>query len=140
MATLGVDCNITMSGVGYWLKEGSWNREKPRLIRNRLTKNGTYHYVDKGPLFNTFSFTIVLWSGIANSNATSTTTATNAARIAIWTLYNSPNTTFVLVTPYNESYTVIFKDLKERILNGLPLKPTNFDVDYELDCQLEQVS
>lgn len=64
MATPGTDCNIVINSQGYFIKPDSWDRNKPRKYTTRFSKTGVNHYIDKGPLANEFSFTIMLYGNI----------------------------------------------------------------------------
>ena len=135
MANFGVDFNIIINGVGFFVKDETWDRQKKRLYRARVSKSGVNHYIDKGPLKNEFKFTLLCYSNLANFDGSTNTSSGFTYRNNIWTWYNTPNSPITIVTPTYETFTCLFLDLKERIITTTPL---NSQMEFELDCDFLQ--
>jgi hypothetical protein len=49
MPTLGVDCQVILDGVGYFVEPRGYVMKRARLRRASVTKSGAERYVDNGP-------------------------------------------------------------------------------------------
>lgn len=49
MPTLGVDCQVILDGIGYFVEPHSYVMKRARIRKATLTKSGAERYVDLGP-------------------------------------------------------------------------------------------
>ncbi len=64
-ANVGIDCQVALDGVGYWLAPHSYHMQRPRLRKATVLASGAEHYVDAGPGKRVWSFTVLALDDLA---------------------------------------------------------------------------
>lgn len=62
-ANVGVDCQVALDGMGYWLVDGSYTVHLPRLRRAVVTLGGAGRFLDAGPGPRIWRFTVAALDG-----------------------------------------------------------------------------
>ncbi len=124
MATIGVDCNVTLAGpnvnggaaVGFYLKPGSFTMTQPRHVQARRTAAGTVSYVENGLGKREFAFVVLCRDKIRNLDGTDNATTARQWRDRLWEFYASLNAGLTFVDPLGDSYRVRFAACEDRII------------------------
>ncbi len=64
-ANVGIDCQVALDSVGYWLVDGSYSVHRPRLRRAVVTLGAKERYLDAGPGARVWRFTVAALDGLA---------------------------------------------------------------------------
>lgn len=143
MATVNVDCDIIVNGVGYLIKPGTYKRIKQRHYTKKVTQGsiilglGGLEFIDAGPLFDEVKCVVQLRPSYT-LRGTNYTVDTVAARNALYTLYNTKNTTFSVTVTTQETFTMRFMNYEEDVpeesnlvmSGGLPY-PDKYDITLQ---------
>ncbi|GER82025.1 MAG: hypothetical protein IMW90_03975 [Thermogemmatispora sp.] len=89
MPTIGVDCEIILDGVGYFVKPGSYRMTQPRIRRASVRADGGEGYVDLGPGRRTWSMTILCLNDLVGYDGQPTGLSGQSYRDALRTSYLS---------------------------------------------------
>lgn len=143
MATVNVDCDIIINGVGYIVKPGTYKRIKQRHYTKKVAQGsvilglGGLEFIDAGPLFDEVKCTLQLIP-TQHLRGVDYTIDTVAARSALYTLYNTANSTFSVTITTQETLTMRFMNYEENIpeesnivmKSGLPY-PDKYIIDVQ---------
>ena len=135
---IGQNCSVILNGTGYLIKQQSFNHDKKRYFSHSITQVGTMFFIDTGPLFDEYNFTIVLYKGMI-FRGTPITDDPLTLRNALWSLYEVVNTYFTFIDPVNNSSSCRFIDLKERYPEEMTFYESGgvfYPDSYEMDVQL----
>lgn len=124
MATIGVDCNVTLANanvnggapVGFFIKPGTYTMTRPRHAQARETAGGAISYVESGLGKHEFAFTVMCRDNVRNFDGTTNATKARQWRDRLWEFYQRLNESHTFVDPLKESYTVRFAACEERVI------------------------
>ena len=145
MATIGVDCNVTLTNanvndgdpVGFFIKPGTYTMTRPRHARTRLTAGGTPAYVESGLGKRRFGFVALCRQDVRNPDGTTNATTARQWRDRLWSFYERPHESHTFVDPLGVSYTVRFAACEERII---PYgKERLWVLEWEMSVELREV-
>jgi hypothetical protein len=66
MALLGIDCQIILDGVGYFVEPNAYTMRRPRLRKASVLKGGAERYVDLGPGKREWHLTLLCLNGLTD--------------------------------------------------------------------------
>lgn len=124
MATVGVDCNVTLANanvnggapVGFFIKPGTYTMSRPRRAQARETAGGTVSYVESGLGKREFTFTVLCQGNMRNFDGTVNAATARQWHDRIWAFYALLNEDLTLVDPLQDSYTVRFDACEDRVI------------------------
>ena len=124
MATIGVDCNVTLANpnvnggaaLGFFLQPGSFTMSQPRHAQARRTAAGPVSYVENGLGKREFSFVVLCRGKMRNLDGSTNATTARQWRDRLWTFYARLNEDLTFVDPLGDSYTVRFAACEDRIM------------------------
>lgn len=124
MATIGVDCNVTLANakvnggapVGFFVKPGTYTMSRPRRAQARETAGGTVSYVESGLGKREFAFTVMCRGNVRNFDGTMNQTKARQWRDRLWEFYQRLNEGHTFVDPLKGSYTVRFAACEDRVI------------------------
>lgn len=124
MATIGVDCNVTLANanvnggaaVGFFIKPGTYTMARPRHAQARPTAGGTVSYVESGLGKREFAFTVMCRSNVRNLDGTTNATSARQWRDRLWSFYARLNEDLTFVDPLEGSYSVRFSECEDRVV------------------------
>lgn len=115
-AHVGVDCQVAVDGVGYWLEPGSYRVQRPRLRKATVMADGDERYVDAGPGKRVWSFTVVALDGLTRYDGQPTGVSGQQYRDALVASYGTIGM-LPFVDPYGVTWQVHFDNLVESLPN-----------------------
>ena len=142
MATLGVDCELILDGVGYFLKPGSYQMKQPRIRRTRLRADGGLSYVDLGPGKRIWSMTLLCLNDQRSYDGTPTGLTGQQYRDALRNSYQASTGGSVqyrdplagTFTVHIDTYTEVVQDL---YIQQIPLAlGVTAGLSYEVTIEL----
>ncbi len=124
MATIGVDCNVTLANanidggapVGFFIKPGTFTMVRPRHAQARETAGGTVSYVESGLGKREFTFVVTCRGNMRNLDGTTNATKARQWRDRLWSFYERVGETHTFVDPLEASYTVRFAACEDRVV------------------------
>lgn len=125
MATIGVDCNVTLENAnvnggkaaGFFVKPGSFTLTQPRRAQERLTAGGAVSYVESGLGKREFTFVVLCRSNVRNFNGSLNATNARQWHDRLWEYYRRLNESHAFVDPLGERFTVRFAACEDRIVS-----------------------
>jgi hypothetical protein len=125
MATIGVDCNITLTNaqlnggmpVGFFVKPGTFTMSRPRLASSRATAANGLSYVETGLGKRAFEFVVLSRSNLRNFDGSMNAVKARDWHDRLWSFYQLLNASHTLVDPLEDSYTVRFAACEDRVLS-----------------------
>ena len=124
MATIGVDCNVTLTNanvnggvpVGFFVKPGTFTMTQPRLAQARRTAAGSISYVESGLGKREFGFVVMCRSNVRNLDGTTNVTKARQWHDWLWEFYQRLNEDHTFVDPLEDSYAVRFAGCEDRVI------------------------
>lgn len=124
MATIGVDCNVTLANakvnggvpVGFFVKPGTYTMVRPRRAQARETAGGSVSFVESGLGKREFAFTVMCRSSVRNFDGTTNATKARQWRDRLWSFYELLGESLTFVDPLQESHTVRFAACEDRVV------------------------
>ncbi|GHO49612.1 hypothetical protein [Ktedonospora formicarum] len=119
MAQIGLDCEIILDGIGYFVKPGTYQMRQPRNRQVTLRADGGNSYVDLGPGKRIWEMTLLCINELKRYDGANVTLSGQQYRDALRASFiSSIGTTINFVDPLNgSSVSVHFDTYQERILN-----------------------
>ncbi len=114
MATIGVDCQVVLDGVGYWVEPHSYRVHRPRLRQASVTSGGGERYVDAGPGKRVWSFTVLALNDLTRYDGQPTGVSGQQYRDALVASYGKSGA-LAFVDLEGIAWSVRFDDLVEAI-------------------------
>jgi hypothetical protein len=103
MVTLGVDCQVILDGVGYFVEPRTYLMKRTRLRKASVTKGGAERYVDSGPGKREWHLTVLCLNEMADYTGQLLPVGGRALRESLRASYEK--------TPAGGTATLAFTDL-----------------------------
>lgn len=115
---IGVDCEVILDSVGYWMKPNSYIVRQPRIRQATIRADGNEGYVDLGPGRREWSMTILCLNDLLRYDGTPTGLSGQQYRDSLRNSYTSNiGSTITFIDPINGSIQVHFDHYEETILD-----------------------
>lgn len=125
MPTIGVDCQIILDGIGYWIEPAHYEVSRPRVRRSDLTGltanpvapgyGAGETYIDRGPGKREWKFIVVCFNNMVTYAGATIATTGQQFHDDLVTSYNKVNTQLSFTDPGGNTFNVWFDDLVEDI-------------------------
>jgi len=119
MPTIGVDCQIVLDAVGYFVAPRSYAMKRPRLRKASVTKSGQERYVDLGPGKREWHMTLLCLNQLVDYSGQTLPTSGRALRDGLRASYEKAPAGGVSTLPFTDldgtSYQVHFDDFEEQV-------------------------
>jgi len=132
MATVGLDCQVVLDGVGYWIEPHSYRIHRPRLRMANVTSGGGERYVDAGPGKRVWSFTVLAVNDLLRYDGRPTAWTGQQYRDELAASY-AKSGALQFVDPHGVAWSVHFDDLVETLPD---LRTQLTSPSYLLDVEL----
>jgi hypothetical protein len=132
MATVGIDCQLVLDGMGYWIEPQSYAVHRPRLRKASVTAGGGERYVDVGPGKRVWQFTILALNGLVRYDGQPVGLTGREYRDALEASY-ARSGTLPFVDPAGSAWTVHLDLVVERLPD---LRTQLVSPSYLLDVEL----
>lgn len=119
MATIGVDCEIVLDNVGYFIQPNSYIMKQPRVRKATIRADGGESYVDLGPGKRVWSMVILCVNELVKYDGAPTGSTGQQYRDALRTSYLNSVGNTILFVPIDNSTTVAthFDGYLERVID-----------------------
>lgn len=115
---IGVDCEVILDSVGYWIKPNSYKMIQPRIRQATIRADGNEGYVDLGPGKREWSMTILCVNDLLRYDGTPTGLSGQQYRDSLRNSYTSNiGSTITFIDPINGSIQVHFDHYEETIID-----------------------
>lgn len=111
-ANVGIDCQVSLDGTGYWLERGGYRVRRPRLRRATVTTGGAERYADLGPGKRVWQFTVLALDGLARYDGRPTGLSGQHYRDLLAASYGKIGP-LPFIDPHGVTWSVHFDDLVE---------------------------
>ncbi len=135
MATIGVDCQVVLDGVGYWLERHGYSVHRPRLRKATVTGDGGERYVDAGPGKRVWAFRVLALNGLLRYDGQPTGMTGQQYRDALAASY-ARSGPLSFTDPHGVTWSVHFDLLGETIDD---LRTQLSSPSYLMDVELVEV-
>ena len=119
MPTLGVDCQIILDGVGYFVEPAGYAMKRPRIRKADLTKSGAERYVDLGPGKREWRMQLLCLDGLLDYTGAPLSSTGKMLRDGLRASYEKTPAGGTAVLAYTDLdgmvYTVHFDDYEEQV-------------------------
>jgi hypothetical protein len=119
MPTTGVDCQVILDGVGYFVEPHTYAMKRARLRKASVTKGGDERYVDLGPGKREWHMILLCLNQLVDYSGQALPVTGQALRDALRASYEKTPATGVVTLPYIDldgaSYRVHFDDYEEQV-------------------------
>jgi len=113
-ANVGVDCQVALDGMGYWLAPHSYHVQRPRLRKATVLASGAERYVDAGPGKRVWLFTVLAANDLARYDGRPTGLTGQQYRDALVASYTTIGV-LPFVDPHGVAWQVRFDHLVESV-------------------------
>lgn len=132
---IGLDCQVALDGMGYWVEPHSYRVHRPRLRKASVTSGGGERYVDAGPGKRVWSFTVLCANNLLRYDGQPTGVSGQQYRDALAASY-AKIAALAFVDPHGVAWSVRFDDMVE----ALPDPRTQLtSPSYLLDVELVEI-
>lgn len=131
-ANVGIDCQLVLDGVGYWIEPASYAVQRPRLRKASVTAGGGERYVDVGPGKRVWQFTVLALNGLTRYDGQPAGMTGRQYRDALEASY-AKSGTLPFVDPAGVAWTVHLDLVVERLPD---LRTQLVNPAYLLDVEL----
>ncbi|GHO98394.1 hypothetical protein KSF_084420 [Reticulibacter mediterranei] len=115
-STIGVDCEVILDSVGYWIRPNSYTVRQPRIRQATIRADGSEGYVDLGPGKREWSMTILCINDLMTYSGVSTGISGQQYRDMLHASYiNSIGSTINFTDPTNNTFSVHLDSFAEHI-------------------------
>ena len=119
MPTLGVDCQVILDGVGYFVEPHTYAMKRTRIRKATVTKGGAERYVDMGPGKREWHMSLLCVNGLLDYTGGTLATTGEALRESVRASYEKVPAGGVATLGYTDLdgmvYAVHFDDYEEQI-------------------------
>jgi hypothetical protein len=119
MAALGLDCQVMLDGVGYFVEPHTYAMKRARLRKASVTKGGGERYVDLGPGKREWHMTVLCLNQLTDYSGQALLLNGKALRDALRSSYEKVPAGGVVSLPFIDldgvSYQVHFDDFEEQV-------------------------
>lgn len=120
MATIGLDCEVIVDGVGFFVKPGSYTLRQPRIRKTTLRADGGTSYIDLGPGRREWSLVVLCLNDLLQYDGTPTGTTGQQYRDSLRASYtNSVGTTVNFTDPLSGSVIAVHFDDYQEVIRDL---------------------
>ena len=124
MATIGVDCNVTLTNanvnngapVGFFIKPGTYTMSQSRRAQARPTAGGAVSYVESGLGKREFAFVVLCRGNVRNFDGTTNAAKARQWHDRLWSFYQRVSESHTFVDPLADSYQVRFAACEDRVI------------------------
>ncbi len=114
---VGLDCQVALDGVGYWIEPRGYRARRPRLRKATVTAGGGEVYVDAGPGKRVWTFTVLALNGLTRYDGRPTGLSGSDYRDALAAAYAKIGP-LPFVDPRGAAWNVHVDDLVETLPDG----------------------
>jgi hypothetical protein len=119
MPTIGVDCQVILDGVGYFVEPHAYAMKRARVRKAQVTKGGGERYVDLGPAKREWHMTLLCLNQLTDYTGQSLPATGKALRDSLRASYEKVPAGGVMTLGYTDldgaSYQVHFDDFEELV-------------------------
>jgi hypothetical protein len=115
MSTVGIDCQIMLDGVGYFVEPNSYTLRRPRLRKASVLKGGAERYVDLGPGKREWRLTLLCLNGLTDYSGQVLSGTGEALRESLCASYQKTGTPLAFTDLDGSHYSVHFDDFQEQV-------------------------
>jgi hypothetical protein len=120
LPTIGLDCELVLDGVGYFVRPGSYAVKHPRIRKATVRADAGESYIDLGPGRREWSMIVLCINDLLKYDGTATGTTGQQYRDALKTSYTSSvGTTINFTDPLNGSAIAVHFDSYEETIRDL---------------------
>lgn len=143
MAAIGLDCEVILDGIGYFVKPDSYSVKHPRIRKATVRADAGESYIDLGPGRREWSMIILCLNDLVKYDGDSTGTTGQQYRDSLHNSYTgSIGTTINFADPLNgsaipvhfDSYEETVRDLHSQII--APATGGSMGASYEVKIVL----
>jgi hypothetical protein len=119
MPTIGVDCQVVLDGVGYFVEPGTYAMKRARLRRASVTLGGGERYVDLGPGKREWHFVALCLNGLLDYTGQAVPATGRALRESLRASYERSPASGTPALAFTDldgaTYQVHFDDYEEQV-------------------------
>ena len=119
MPIVGVDCQIILDGVGYFVEPHAYAMKRARLRKASVTKSGGERYVDLGPGKREWHMIVLCLNQLTDYTGQTLPATGKALRDALRASYEKTPAGGIATLPFTDldgaSYQVHFDDYEEQV-------------------------
>lgn len=117
---IGIDCELVLDGMGYFVKPGSYHMKQPRIRKATTRADGGLSYVDLGPGKRIWSIIVLCKNDLLRYDGIPTGLTGQSYRNALLTSYTgSIGTTVQYTDPLNATPIAVHIDSYEETVLDL---------------------
>lgn len=120
MSTIGVDCEVVLDGIGYFVVPGTYRMKQPRIRKATTRADGSESYVDLGPGKRVWSMIILCKNDTIKYDGSPTGLTGQQYRDALRMSYmSSVGTTLNFTDPQNGTAVLVHFDSYAEMIHDL---------------------